>query len=63
MSTSHTDFIIKQLSDQLFKQLVFFHTKLLDYPQTEEIVQGIFVKVWQNLDTIEHIDDKKSYLL
>jgi RNA polymerase sigma-70 factor, ECF subfamily len=63
MSTSKSERTLKQLFDQLFTQLVFTSYRIVkDYPQAEEIVQDVFVKVWQNFDAIKHITDKKSYL-
>ncbi len=54
---------IKELFDNHFHNLVFHSFKITnDYSQSEEIVQDIFVKVWQNFEQSEHISDFKSYL-
>ncbi len=63
MASSESENTIKHLFDLLFKQLVFYSYQIInDYAQAEEIVQEVFVKMWQNFDAIEHITDKKSYL-
>lgn len=63
MASSKSEKTLKQLFDKLFTQLVFSSYQIVkDYPQAEEIVQDVFVKVWQNFDDFEHVTDKKSYL-
>lgn len=54
---------IKELFDNLFHQLVLHSYKYInDYSQAEEIVQDVFVKVWQNYEQIGHVSDFKAYL-
>ncbi len=54
---------IKQLFDELFHQLALSAYRYVnDYEQAEEIVQDVFVKVWQNFDEVGKIKDMKSYL-
>ncbi|NVN95987.1 MAG: RNA polymerase sigma-70 factor [Bacteroidetes bacterium] len=53
----------KHFFDEHFHYLVLHSYKLInDYSQSEEIVQDVFVKVWQNFEQIEHISDYKAYL-
>jgi RNA polymerase sigma-70 factor, ECF subfamily len=33
-----------------------------DYTQSEELVQDVFVKVWQNMEQIGYVSDFKAYL-
>ena len=54
---------IKELFDNHFHNLVFHSVKITnDYNQSEEIVQDVFVKIWQNFEQSGHISDFKSYL-
>jgi RNA polymerase sigma-70 factor, ECF subfamily len=54
---------IRQLFDENFHQLVFSAFRYLnDYDQARDIVQDVFVKVWQNFDQIRHVNDLKGYL-
>ncbi|MFC2152217.1 RNA polymerase sigma-70 factor [Bacteroidota bacterium] len=54
---------IKQLFDELFHQLALSAYRYVnDYGQAEEIVQDVFVKVWQNFDELKEIKDLKGYL-
>lgn len=54
---------IKKLFDELFHQLVLSAFRYVnDYDQAEEIVQDVFVKVWQNFDELKEIKNLKSYL-
>jgi RNA polymerase sigma-70 factor (ECF subfamily) len=62
MSTS-SEQKIKALFDDHFYHLVlhsYKHTN--DYSQSEEIVQDVFVKVWQHFEQNGHITDFKAYL-
>ncbi len=54
---------IKKLFDDHFHHLVlhaFRHIR--DYSQSEEIVQDVFVKIWQNFDQIGQVSDFRGYL-
>lgn len=54
---------IKRLFDELFHQLVLSAFRYVnDYDQAEDIVQDVFVKVWQNFDQIRQVKDLKAYL-
>jgi len=54
---------IKILFDNHFHPLVLHALSYTnDYHQSEEIVQDIFVKVWQNYEQIGSVSDFKSYL-
>lgn len=54
---------IKELFDNHFHNLVFHSFKITnDYSQSEEIVQDVFVKIWQNFEQCRLISDFKSYL-
>jgi RNA polymerase sigma-70 factor (ECF subfamily) len=53
----------RRLFDENFHQLVFSAFRYLnDYDQAKDIVQDVFVKVWQNFDEIRHVSDLKGYL-
>jgi len=60
---SDTEQAIKQLFEELFHQLVLssFHY-VNDYDQAEDIVQDVFVKVWQNYELVRQVKDLKGYL-
>jgi RNA polymerase sigma-70 factor, ECF subfamily len=54
---------IKILFDEHFHHLVlhaFRHVK--DYGQSQEIVQDVFVRIWQNFDQIGQVSDFRAYL-
>lgn len=54
---------VKSLFDSYFHQLVLSAFRYVnDYAQAEDIVQDIFVKIWQQYDEILPIEDKKAYL-
>ena len=54
---------IKELFDTHFYHLVLHAVSYTnDYNQSEEIVQDVFVKVWQNMEQIGHVSDFKAYL-
>jgi RNA polymerase sigma-70 factor, ECF subfamily len=54
---------IKELFDKYFYQLVLHSFRFTDdYKQSEEIVQDVFVKVWQNFEQIENISNFNAYL-
>ena len=63
MSSSDTKHTIKQLFDEHFHQLVLSSFRYVnDYYHAEDIVQDVYVKVWQNFDELKQIDDLKAYL-
>ncbi|MEA1897025.1 MAG: RNA polymerase sigma-70 factor, partial [Bacteroidota bacterium] len=60
---SDSEQTIKQLFDELFHQLVLSAFRYVnDYDQAEEIVQDVFVKIWQNFDHFRQMKDSKAYL-
>jgi RNA polymerase sigma-70 factor (ECF subfamily) len=53
----------RRLFDEHFHQLVLSAFRYLnDYDQAKDIVQDVYVKVWQNFDQIRHVGDLKGYL-
>lgn len=59
----HSEQKIKDLFDNHFHNLVFHSFKITnDYSQSEEIVQDVFVKIWQQSLQNNTISDFKSYL-
>lgn len=59
----HSEQKIKDLFDNHFHKLVFHSFKITnDYRQSEEIVQDVFVKIWQQSVQNNQISDYKSYL-
>jgi len=54
---------IKMLFDNHFHHLVLHAFRFTnDYNQSEEIVQDVFVKVWQNFEQLGDVSDFKAYL-
>jgi len=54
---------IKELFDSHFHHLVLYAFRYInDYGQSEEIVQDVFVKVWQNFEQLKQINNLKAYL-
>lgn len=54
---------IKELFDSHFHHLVLHAFRYInDYNQSEEIVQDVFVKVWQNFEQLQEIKNIKAYL-
>jgi RNA polymerase sigma-70 factor, ECF subfamily len=54
---------IEDLFNEYFHSLVFSSFRLIkDYALAEDIVQNVFVKVWQDYDKLRHISNMKSYL-
>ncbi len=65
MNLAHTDSeqTIKLLFDGLFHQLVLSSFRFVnDYDQAEEIVQDVFVKIWQDFEKFSKVKDSKAYL-
>jgi RNA polymerase sigma-70 factor (ECF subfamily) len=55
--------LIKHLFDEYFHHLVLSVMRYVnDYDKAEDIVQDVFVKVWQNFDELKQIEDLKAYL-
>lgn len=55
--------LIKHLFDEYFHHLVLSVMRYVnDYDRAEDIVQDVFVKVWQNFDELREIEDLKAYL-
>lgn len=62
-SLSGPEHTVRQLFDSHFHQLVISAFRYVnDYQQAEDIVQDVFVKVWQQFDVFEPVENKKSYL-
>jgi RNA polymerase sigma-70 factor, ECF subfamily len=54
---------IRQIFDKHFHNLVLSASRYInDYKQAEDIVQDVFVKVWQNFDKVIKVADLKGYL-
>ena len=63
LSQSDSEKTIKRLFDELFHQLVLSAFRYVnDYEQAEDIVQDVFVKVWQNFDQVRQVKNLKAYL-
>ncbi len=63
MINSSNEQKIRNLFDNHFHHLVLHSYKLTnDYHQSEEIVQDVFVKIWQQFDQTDNIIDFKAYL-
>ncbi len=55
--------IIKQLYDEHFHHLVLSSLRFVkDYNQAEDIVQDVFVKIWQTPDVFKKNENPKAYL-
>lgn len=62
-SLSGPELTVKELFDTHFHHLVISAFRYVnDYQQAEDIVQDVFVKVWQQFDVFEPVENKKSYL-
>jgi RNA polymerase sigma-70 factor (ECF subfamily) len=60
---SDSEQTIQRLFDEYFHQLVLSAFRYLkDYDLAEDVVQDIFVKLWQNFDQVSRVDDMKGYL-
>ncbi len=54
---------IESLFNENFHALVFSSFRIVkDYEQSEDIVQNVFVKLWQNYEKVNHIADLKPYV-
>jgi RNA polymerase sigma-70 factor, ECF subfamily len=54
---------IETLFNENFQSLVFSSFRIImDYEQAEDIVQNVFVKLWQSYDKIKHTKDMKPYI-
>lgn len=63
LSSSDSEQLIKQLFDTNFHTLVLSAMRYVsDYEIAENIVQDVFVKVWQNIDELKQIENLKAYL-
>jgi RNA polymerase sigma-70 factor (ECF subfamily) len=63
LSLSDPEQFVKLLFDEYFHHLVLSSLRYVnDYHKAEDIVQDVFVKVWQNFDELKQIGDLKSYL-
>ena len=63
MSFTDSEHRIKKIFDEHFYNLLFFAKRYVnDYQQAQDIVQDIFVKVWQNIDDLKQVEDLKAYL-
>ena len=61
--TSESDKIIRQLFQNHFHHLSLFAFNYThDFSQAEEIVQDVFVKLWQNFSNIKDRTNLKAYL-
>jgi RNA polymerase sigma-70 factor, ECF subfamily len=60
---SDSEQTVRQLFDEHFHHLVLSAFRYLnDYDQAKDIVQDVFVKVWQNFEQVRHMTDLKGYL-
>ena len=63
MIQSDSELTVKRLFDEHFHHLVLSAFRYLnDYDQAKDIVQDVFVKVWQNLELVMEMNDLKGYL-
>lgn len=61
--TPESEKIIKTLFEEHFNRLVLFSFRYVnDYDEATEIVQDVFVKVWQHFDKVRAVKDLKKYL-
>ncbi|TVQ17995.1 MAG: RNA polymerase sigma-70 factor [Bacteroidetes bacterium] len=63
MHTQNSEQTIRNLFIEHFHALVFISFGIVkDYSQAEDIVQDVFVKIWQNFSSVEHITNLRPYL-
>jgi len=63
LTLSDPEQLLKQYFDAHFNQLVLSAIRYVnDYNKAQDIVQDVFVKVWQNIDDLKQVDDMKAYL-
>jgi len=55
--------LLESIFKENFHELVFFSLRIVnDYDQAQDIVQNVFIKLWQNQDKIKHISKLKPYV-
>ncbi|MDA3893590.1 MAG: RNA polymerase sigma-70 factor [Salinivirgaceae bacterium] len=55
--------VINKLFNENFHSLVFKSFRIVnDYELAEDIVQNVFIKIWQNFEKVKHIDNLAPYL-
>ena len=63
LASTDPEQLIKHYFDDHFHHLVLSATRYInDYEKAEDIVQDVFVKVWQNFDELKQMDNLKGYL-
>jgi RNA polymerase sigma-70 factor, ECF subfamily len=63
MENHNAEQTIGNFFNENFHALVFSSFRIVkDYEQSKDIVQNVFVKIWQNYEKIKHISDLKPYL-
>jgi len=63
LHTSESKKIIEALFEAHFHKLVLSAFRYVkDYDEASEIVQDVFVKIWQNFEKIKEVKDLKGYL-
>lgn len=64
MKTSETDKLdeFKKLYISAAPKLIYFASKYVDLATAEDIVQEVFLKLWNTLDKIDFKDNMMSYL-
>jgi RNA polymerase sigma-70 factor, ECF subfamily len=63
MKHQNPEHTIKELFEEHFRSLVFASFRIVkNYSQAEDIVQDVFVKIWQNFERVKHITNLKPYL-
>lgn len=63
MTDNNTEQIIQRIFGENFHALVFSSFRIVkDYQRAEDIVQDVFVKLWQNFDKVKHQDNLNSYI-
>jgi RNA polymerase sigma-70 factor, ECF subfamily len=63
MKNTDVEKLLEKLFNENFRALVLSSFSIVkDYEQSEDIVQNVFVKIWQKYQNVKHIDDLKPYL-